>query len=332
MPRVKIVYDCNGWAWHFRAMDFAKFAPPEYDIEVQVAETFHKHLGDRGFFDGVDSVFYMGWAGCPIDRIRKAGCKRLVSLVTSSGPAYHEYDENNWMTRIVTNSRNYGNAHSRLPRFDAVIAVNEFLRDACLRHTQNIHLIPSGVNTDVFCLPSGNYPPPKERTFRVGWCGNIKGTHTVKGHEEILKPLMAARPNWDWRVNTNDRRNAWMREQMSEWYQDLDAFVCTSINEGTPSPVFEAASCGVPIVSTDVGCVADWKLPNKIDLVVPAYSNESESQVTIEVMLNRLDALKDLGWYGRAMTGACLRDGILEHYDYRVIAPKYLEAICPSEP
>ena len=186
------------------------------------------------------------------------------------------------------------------------------------------HLIPSGVNDTVF-RPDGDRGPRDDR-FRVGWCANIKGIHTVKGHDEVLRPMMEARPDWDWSVNTRNHENPVSREVMGAWYRSLDAFVCTSVNEGTPSPVFEAAASGVPIVSTDVGMVTDWRMPHDLGLIAAAYSNKAEAARAASLLISRLDELanrrEDAAVYGRE-----LRQSIKAHYGYRVIAPQYFQAI-----
>jgi len=324
-----LVYDVNRWAWHYRATDTAAAAPPGIDPTTMQASTFLAHVGDRGFWDRYDSLFFMSWAGCPIDRIRKSSCRRLVTLVTSAGPAFRALDGDDWRTWIVTGSRNFGNAHSKLPRFDAIITVNRFLYDACRKHTDGeVRMIPSGVNCELF--RPAEQPQPEGRPFRVGWCANIKGTHTVKGHREILVPLMSERPEWDWQVNTNDRRSAWPREEMAAWYRTLDAFLCTSVIEGTPSPVFEAAASGVPIVSTDVGCVEDWPLPHELGLIASPYRNPVEAQATQNQLLDTLTGLSRLTADERRSLGLQLRADVEQRYSYEVIAPQYLEVICPE--
>ena len=40
-------------------------------------------------------------------------------------------------------------------------------------------------------------------------------------------------------------------------YSTIDIYVCVSLIEGTPRPALEALSCGVPIISTDVGVVKE---------------------------------------------------------------------------
>jgi len=329
MPVIRVVFDVPKWTWHHRAMDLATFAPPEYTVHTHKESTFLNHLKDPGFVSGVDAVFFMGWASCPIQRIRKAGCKRLVSLVTSAGPAYRAVNDGDWNTWIVTGSRNYANAHTKLPRYDAIIVVNRFLADACRNHTTRpIYLIPSGVNTDAYSpSPSGR---EQHNGFRVGWCANINGTHTVKGYKEILEPLIAETPEWKWCVNTRNHRRAWTREQMVDWYRTLDAFVCTSICEGTPSPVFEAASCGVPIVSTDVGCVRDWQLPHDLHLIAPAYQNAKQAGVSREHLRASLSAIANMPPAERTLLGFELRSSVCKLFDYRVISPRTMEALCQT--
>jgi glycosyltransferase involved in cell wall biosynthesis len=47
------------------------------------------------------------------------------------------------------------------------------------------------------------------------------------------------------------------RSEVGEIYAAVDAFGLTSANEGTPATIIEAQAAGLPIVSTDVGGVAD---------------------------------------------------------------------------
>jgi glycosyltransferase involved in cell wall biosynthesis len=53
-------------------------------------------------------------------------------------------------------------------------------------------------------------------------------------------------------------------------YNDLDLVTITSDNEGTPVSLIEAIAAGIPVVSTDVGGVADLFGENLADQCVPA--------------------------------------------------------------
>jgi len=42
-----------------------------------------------------------------------------------------------------------------------------------------------------------------------------------------------------------------------DYYAKIHVYVCTLLIEGTPDPVLKAMACGVPVISTDFGIVAD---------------------------------------------------------------------------
>lgn len=333
MKKVVIVFDVCGWAWHRRAQDIQAFAPPEYEVDIHNETAFFARY-DGPAISEPDAIFFMSWASSPTKLLIRA--QRIVTLVTSSGPLYDHIDDADWRTRIITGSRNKPRAMTRLPPLNGVICVNRELASSVEPYARPTYLIPSGVNCDVY--HSGK--PPDNEKFTVGWCGNPTPTrkgYSVKGYDEVLVPLMKLRPNWNWSLNTRNHHRALGREEMAAWYRTLDAFVCTSICEGTPSPVFEAAASGVPIVSTDVGCVADWNFPGLPDwcpdiphgagLIVPSYHDATGAERTIEHISAILDELESKTVDDRVMIGSVLRRSLIADYHYDTISPRYLRAI-----
>lgn len=322
--RVLLVADIPHWTWGHRARDIQAYTPPEFDVDVLYMRDIGRMLrNEPERVRAYDAVFDFSWAAAPIELYRRAGVKRLVTLVTSNGPCYDRLDPGDWNTWVVTKARNTRRAKERLRKFDAVICVNERILECCLPFCNHCHLIPSGVNTDVFC------PGPKADSgaFRVGWCANIKGIHSVKGYREVLESLMDRRiPGIEWSINIHNHENPLSRDEMVAWYQTLDAFLCTSINEGTPSPLFEAAACGVPIVSTAVGMVRDWPLPRELGLLVPAYRDEPGAECAVGSIQAILERLRDSP-SDRAACSKQLREDGVRRFSYRVIAPQYLKAI-----
>ena len=69
-------------------------------------------------------------------------------------------------------------------------------------------------------------------------------------------------------ISESVRFCGWIRD-IQYVYDDLDALVLTSINEGTPVSIIEAMASAVPVVSTDVGGIKDLFG----DLVVSQFSN-----------------------------------------------------------
>ena len=134
-------------------------------------------------------------------------------------------------------------------------------------------------------------------------------------------------PGIEWEVNTHDYTTAMTRHEMKLWYRDIDVFLCTSINDGTPSPIFEAASTGRIIVSTDVGCVRDWQLPHSLDLVVPRYHNRETADARIVELGIILERLRDSSPNTLGRMGKYLRQSVVAELSYKVLAPRYFKVI-----
>jgi len=65
-------------------------------------------------------------------------------------------------------------------------------------------------------------------------------------------------------------------------------------------------------------------------LVAPAYTSEKESIQSRGIILSKLQGLADMSNDERTILGVQLRADICKRFDYRVLAPKYLEAICQT--
>jgi glycosyltransferase involved in cell wall biosynthesis len=100
----------------------------------------------------------------------------------------------------------------------------------------------------------------------------------------------------------------------------LDLFVLSSTprSEGAPTAIVEAMSCGLPVVSTDVGAVTELVCDGVTGLVVPALDDEALADAA-RVLL--LDA--ELG----ARFGAAGRARVLERFDLARCADAHATAL-----
>lgn len=332
---VLLVYDVDGWAWHNRAMDLQQFAPKRLEVEIcSDQEANNRFKADSEYFRKFDAVFTFNWPGCHLKQLRTA--KRLTALVTSSGLLYDGFQSENWDSWVYTPSRCGAQARDRLPRFDGIIAVNAEIAQKARESNPNTALIPSGINAELYKYEPTFYD---SRPLHVGWCANPRGKKSVKGYAEVLQPLMASGiEGVRWIVNDRHISNAGgaderalTREEMVDWHHGIDVLLCTSINEGTPSPVFESASCGNAIVSTDVGCVRDWELPHHLGIIAQRYHNADTAERTISELrqiIQRYAAERPLV---RAY-GAALRRSIETEFSWSVLAERYFDMICGEPP
>lgn len=99
----------------------------------------------------------------------------------------------------------------------------------------------------------------------VGWVGNSKfkdsdGDEDMKGVEKIIKPAISElkEEGYPLELNLADRNIKMIpQEEMPDFYNSIDLYICASKTEGTPLTVLEAMAMGIPVISTDVGLVAE---------------------------------------------------------------------------
>jgi len=92
----------------------------------------------------------------------------------------------------------------------------------------------------------------------------------------------------------------WQRD-MPPIYADLDVLVISSNNEGTPFTLIEAMATGCPVVSTDVGGVADLLDNGRLGALVPPNNPQALADAILQVLRNPPDSAQT-----KALT--------LEHY------------------
>jgi glycosyltransferase involved in cell wall biosynthesis len=168
---------------------------------------------------------------------------------------------------------------------------------------------PNGVDTRCF------QPRPRVRSgdgLCVGWAGTLENHDpALRGFHEVIVPAVNVTPGS--RLMTALREDRWRdAEEMREFYNTLDVYVCASHSEGTPNPCLEAAACGVPLVTTRVG--------NMPELVVDGV-NGFFVERSVEDIAARLAFLRDHPDVREGM-GRAARESIAT-WDWTVQAGNY---------
>jgi len=82
------------------------------------------------------------------------------------------------------------------------------------------------------------------------------------------------------------------RDDLPRIYADLDVAVLCSLNEGLPVTIIEALAAGRPVVSTEVGSVADLVIPGQTGILVPSGSPAALAEAIEEQLANPERALR----------------------------------------
>jgi glycosyltransferase involved in cell wall biosynthesis len=88
------------------------------------------------------------------------------------------------------------------------------------------------------------------------------------------------------------------RRDLATIYAATDVFLLTSRNEGTPVAIIESLAAGVPVVSTDVGGVADVIGSTDVGLLAPSGDARVLADRALELLADR-DRRRRMGERGR---------------------------------
>jgi len=109
------------------------------------------------------------------------------------------------------------------------------------------------------------------------------------------------------------------RSDVEAFYPAMDVKLITSVplSEGTTTTAMEAASCGVPVVATDVGAVREVIAEERSGLVVPPLEPAALAQATLSLLTDS---------HMRAAMGGDARRLAVERYDVNVCAATHIDA------
>ncbi len=119
---------------------------------------------------------------------------------------------------------------------------------------KNIQHTRCGVNTNVFYRKDTIGKDP----FTVGWVGNTNPDYQrgAKGFHDIVKPLSENMKDIQFKF-ADWGSNIISQEKMNDFYNSIHVLIVASVKEGQPMPPVEAAACGVPTISTNVGIIPE---------------------------------------------------------------------------
>lgn len=296
-PLVLCIVDRPGWAHDRKTQALTAALADEYRLMTR-----YQSEVSAADIDAADLVLVYYWLQIDqlsrLERAFKHARERLMLGVCS------EYElERRWRRPGLK-------MLSRLPR--AIFANNlKLATQLATELRRDVFYTPNGVDTSFFRPADA---PRPSGPLRVGWAGSLKNqTSEHRGVHPFIIPAVAA-------VNGAElclaaREDRWRNaEEMREFYQSLDVYLCASRSEGTPNPCLEAAACGVAVVTTPVGNMPEFIRDGENGLFVTRDID------AIAAQLRRLRDDPEL----RARMGQAAR-ATAEAWHWRHQAPRYAE-------
>ncbi len=148
------------------------------------------------------------------------------------------------------------------------------------------------------------YPEKKERENNkivVGWAGSLTNNENLKSHNrgfwDIIKPACEAVEGIELRTQISEEE--WIKDdnRMREFYNSIDLYICASKSESGPRTVMEAAACGVPSLTTDVGLVPEL-IENNVNGIIVERKAEAFAE-QLHQLVNDRERLVRMGRLAR---------------------------------
>jgi len=220
--RVLFMVDEYDWSWHIATRNMLRYWP-EVCGDIIDLSAFN-YLNHEMF----DLIFVFQWGlkdilfQLPPEKtvVFLAGGMQLshFHLLEDIAEKYHT-----WAARNITLKTMF---EERFPHCSATILTN-------------------GIDTDHFRPKPENYP--EHRDFTIGWVGNhTRDLKRFDAAQEITKKAGA-------KIKLAAYTDPIPHELMPRFYWDCDMLLITSETEAHPLVLYEAMSCGLPVVTTDVG-------------------------------------------------------------------------------
>lgn len=141
----------------------------------------------------------------------------------------------------------------------------------------------------------------ENRNIVLGWSGNSQWgnwdkNNDLKGVHTIIKPAFEElnKEGYPVELYLADRSQKNIPiEEMKNFYNKIDIYICASETEGGPNPILESMCSGVPIISTDVGYVSDVLGKKQKGFILKERSKEALKE-KIKKLINNKRIFKEL--------------------------------------
>ena len=293
---VLIIVDIYGWAWDIASKELVQHLPNIYSRIVDIADFKEKRVNPDRF----DVVLVYPWATkWLMDRLNP---KNTVVCIAGGGQLdarkAFEYNCSKFNILGANNKQIEQVLKTRYPK-------------------KKILLLSHGTDTEKF--KPQRIPHEK---FVVGWVGR---THRfIKRFQLAQKITEEAGVTLKVAGYKAEDENYLPHQEMPSFYNSVDCLLVTSIHEAHPLVVYEAMSCGLPVITTKVGDVEETIIDGENGFIIPVDADSSEFAAAIQRLMDNPELTKQIGEKAR--------ETILKKWTWNKIATQYedLFPVCVS--
>ena len=282
IKKVLLVPDVPNWALDKNAKDLIKYNKSNIKFEICYGNEFFNNW--KVYYQKYDLIhaMYMGlFFGCLKNKIP-------VDKVTTGVRSFHRWDKR----QTQPPGYNAKPPKKIIQKLRKAVLVNTHCKKLWYIFSQYFPIIHTKYTCDLEIF----YPESKKQTkdkLIIGWAGSLKNHPGKRGFYEFIEPICKEIPEIELKVQTKEDNFITDDNLMREFYNSLDLYICASRSEGTPRPVIEAAACGVPVISTDVGLIPEL-IDDEVNGFIVERNYEAIKQGLLRVVRHR-DKLSDMG-------------------------------------
>jgi len=297
--RVLIIADFRDWAFGHISKDIKKFNQDEsVDINVIYLHENGIEIAQSSWAE-YDVIFIMGWylyhhfSFIPKNKVIvgiNAFCK--------------------WDFQMSKGSRTFPPTQSfidYLSGFSRISVISQRLLDIFSKYDlPDIYYTPNAVDCDLF-HPKMNMPDK----FTVGAIAKSYRRKLKRVDSAVVPSAQKSQVEYKILSGENDMLS---HEDMPDFYNSLSCHICASMSEGFSIAALEAAACGRPVISTDVGGVEEIIIHGETGFVV---------NMSIDDMSDKINLLKNDIEKCKCM-GDNMRRHIVKNYSWQKVIPYWM--------
>jgi glycosyltransferase involved in cell wall biosynthesis len=282
-PKICLIYDIEGWAYHNKSLAIKKYLNEYYDIDLL---KYNKHAKNSDY-DKYDII---------------------VTYTPGNLP------KNINLEKVICGVSSHIKVDSKINRLQTIKYVfsNDYIIYNQIKNAfkyKNVYYTPNGVDCNFFKTDKiKNLNNKNEIT--IATVGSKKreehkGKFRVEKICENLNKLGYNIKNSSLFVDVKNEKLT--PENMIDYYENIDIFLVSSVSEATPNTLLEAMSMGIPCVSNDTGMASLLIENDKTGYITDSYDNlDLYEKYIIKILenpilyknmsINSLKKIKEYDW------------------------------------